>query len=191
MKRLHQVLGLGAIAFVVTAPFFSEMPVFASWHQAGTAIAQNVKPKTPVQLNLSAEKQVTQVDAQGKQRITWKPLQGQVVVNPGDVLRYTVTGANHGDRPIKNLVVNQPIPQGMIYALGSATASTNSTTKITYSIDKGTSFVEKPTVQVKLANGKVETKPAPAEAYTNIRWTFASAVSPKKTVKAMYQVKVR
>lgn len=190
MKRFS-IAGLSAIALVATVSLASEMPVFASWQQAGTAIAQNVKPKGQVQLNLSAEKQVVKADVQGKPKVTWQPLQGEVVVKPGDVLRYTVTGANQSDRPVKNLVVNQAVPQGMVYALGSATASTNSAAKITYSIDKGSSFVEKPMVQVKLPNGKVEMKPAPAEAYTNIRWTFASAVSPKGAVKAMYQVKVR
>jgi uncharacterized repeat protein (TIGR01451 family) len=178
----------GAIALIATVPFVSQVPGVASlWHST-SAIAQNVKPQGQLQLRLEAEKQVVAQDQQGKQSKKWEPLKGQAVVRPGDVLRYTLTSENKSDRPVKNLVLNQPIPKGMVYVLKSVSASNS--TKVIYSIDGGRSFVENPTVKVTLPDGKVETKPAPANVYTHIRLQIP-LVAAKTTVKATYQTQVR
>ncbi|MEH1875565.1 hypothetical protein [Nostoc sp.] len=187
MKRLS-LTGLGAIALIATFPFVSQIPGIANvWHST-SAYAQNVKTQGQIQLRLEAEKQVVTKDQQGKQSQKWEPLKGQVLVRPGDVLRYTLSGENKSDRPVKNLTLNQPIPKGMVYVLKSANAGNNAT--VIYSIDGGRSFVENPTVKVTLPDGKVETKPAPAIAYTNIRLQIPS-VAAKTTVKATYQTQVR
>lgn len=101
-----------------------------------------------------------------------------------------VIGANNGDRTASNLIVTQPIPKQTAYVLNSST-TIKSTASVTYSIDNGKTFVAKPTVQVKLANGKVETRPAPAEAYTHVRWKFTNAIAAKSIVAAAYQVRVK
>ncbi|MBN3926177.1 hypothetical protein [Nostoc sp. NMS4] len=187
MKRLS-IAGLGAIALIATVPFVSQVPGVANiWHST-SAVAQNVQTKGQIQLRLEAEKQVVAQDQQGKQSKTWQPLKGQAVVQPGDVLRYTLTGENKSDRPVTNLTLNQPIPKGMVYVLKSA--SVTNSAKISYSIDGGRSFVENPTVKVTLPDGKVETKPAPAIAYTHIRLQIPS-VAAKTAVKATYQTQVR
>ncbi|BAY61048.1 hypothetical protein NIES22_11090 [Calothrix brevissima NIES-22] len=181
---------IGAVALVAAAPFVTHSLVLTPLWQSSSAIAQNAT-KAPIQLRLEAEKKVVQQDRQGKQTVTWQALQGKVVVQAGDVLRYTVTGGNNGDKAVKNLTINQPIPQGMVYILKSATVNDKQGAKITYSIDGGRSFVEEPTIKVTLANGTQETRPAPATAYTHIRWKFGSSVAAKETVKGTYQVQVR
>jgi len=187
MNRVS-IAGIGAIALIATVPFISQIPGIANvWH-SGSAIAQNVKIQGQMQLRLEAEKQVVTQDQQGKQSKTWQSLKGQAVVQPGDVLRYTLSGENKSDRQLKNLTLNQPIPQGMQYVLKSANITNNA--KITYSIDGGRSFVENPTIKVTLPNGKVETKPAPASIYTHIR-LLVPAVAAKTIVKATYQTQVR
>jgi uncharacterized repeat protein (TIGR01451 family) len=188
MKRLS--ITLGALALIASVPCVGEMPVLADLREAGTASAQNLQPQPQVQFALGAQKKVVQQAPQGKQQVSWQPLQGKVVVQPGDVIRYIVSGKNDSDRPVKNLVVTQPIPKQTTYILNSVTVKNNAA-KITYSIDNGNSFVEKPTVQVKLPNGKVETRPAPAELYTHLRWKFAQFIAPATPVNATYQVKVR
>lgn len=188
MKRLNFV-GLGAIALIAVGTFGSEMPVLANLREVGTAIAQNVQRQPRVALRLGAEKKIVRTQ-QGKQQVAWQTLQGNVTVQPGDVLRYIVSGKNNSDRAVRNLVVTQPIPRQTAYVLNSATA-TNNAAKITYSINNGKSFVAKPTVRVKLSNGKVETRPAPAEAYTHIRWKFDTAIAPATAVNGTYQVRVR
>ncbi|MBW4671544.1 MAG: hypothetical protein KME60_29990 [Cyanomargarita calcarea GSE-NOS-MK-12-04C] len=187
MKSIS-IASIGAIALLTTVSAIDAIPGVPSIWDMGSAIAQNSQQKGQLQLQLSAEKQVIQKDKEGKQKITWQPLQGNVAVQSKDVLRYTVSGENKGDRPIKNLALNQPIPKGMVYQLKSASIPTGG--KITYKIDGASSFVENPTVQVKLPNGKVETQAAPASAYTQIRLNIAS-VPGKATVKASYQVQVR
>jgi uncharacterized repeat protein (TIGR01451 family) len=194
MKRLS-IAGLGAIAVIATVPFISIVTGFPNLHKVGEAItslssanALNVaQPK--IDLSLGAQKQVVQKDQQGQEKVTWETLQGNVKVAPGDVIRYTLTGKNNGERPAKNLVLNQPIPAPMVYVLTSATATNGATT--TYSIDKGKTYVANPTIQVKLPNGKIETRPAPAEMYTNIRWKFNQPINPKAVVNASYEAKVR
>ncbi len=188
MKRFS-IASLGAVALIAGAAFSSQIPVVANVFQGGTAIAQNAK-KGQVQLQLEADKKIVKT-VNGERKVTWQPLRGNVTVQPGEILRYSVTGANNGNKSVKNLTINQPVPKGMIYVLSSATVNANSGAKITYSIDGGKSYVKNPTVQVKLSNGTVETRPAPDTAYTHVRWNFGESVAAKAAVKGTYQVKVR
>ncbi|MBW4693319.1 MAG: DUF11 domain-containing protein [Lyngbya sp. HA4199-MV5] len=188
MKRQFAI-GLGVAAAILTVPFASKLPVVAGLFHSDVAIAKAMQhPK--VQLNLIAEKQVISKDAQGKEVISWKG-GNSLAVQAGDVLRYRLMGKNESDRPIKNLTLNQPIPKGTVLVLKSAQAASNRSAQIIYSIDGGRSFVAAPTVKVTLANGKVETRPAPAEAYTHIRWNLAGLLAAKAPISAEYQVKVR
>ncbi|MUG97478.1 DUF11 domain-containing protein [Scytonema sp. UIC 10036] len=176
---------VGAIALLATVPVLNQTKFGLE-----TAIAQNTQTKGQVQLRLEVEKRVVQ-QVQGKQTSTWQPLQGKALVEPGNILRYTVTADNNSNGNVKNLIINQPIPLGTVYVLNSATSNVNNEAKITYSIDGGRSYVESPSVKVALANGKVETKPAPVTMYTHIRWKFGSSIPAKGSVKGIYQVKVR
>ncbi|RUR78751.1 DUF11 domain-containing protein [Chlorogloeopsis fritschii PCC 9212] len=188
--KSFSLASIGAVAIIAATPFVTLTLVLTPVWQPSSAIAQNAK-KGPVQLRLEAEKKVVQQDKQGKQIVTWQALQGKVTVQPGDVLRYIVTGGNNGDKAVKNLTINQPIPQGMVYVLKSATVNEKQGAKITYSIDGGRSFVENPTIKVTLSNGKQETRPAPATAYTHIRWNFGTSVPAQEKVKGTYQAQVR
>jgi uncharacterized repeat protein (TIGR01451 family) len=188
MKR-NYLFGLGAVVLIASAPVVAQLPASQNFFQSGVN-AQNIQKQQKVTLQLDAEKQVILQNQQGKQSKSWQALKGQVSVQPGDVLRYTVSGENISDKQVKNLIVNQPIPKGMEFVLKSAIADIKSNTKITYSIDSGRSFVENPTVKVTLPNGKVETKAAPASAYTHVRMQIPS-VSAKSVVKGSYQVQVK
>lgn len=188
MKRSF-LIGLGAVALLASGSFATQLPALANLIP-GTEIAQNPQAKRQVQLNLTAAKKVVQQAEGGKQQVSWQPLQGKVTVQPGDVIRYTVTGQNNSDRAVKNLVITQPIPQQTEYVLNSVNTINNAAT-VTYSIDNGKTFVAKPTVKVKLTDGKVVTQPAPATAYTHVRWKFVQAINPKATASAAYQVRVR
>lgn len=191
MKRLHSVLGLGAIAAVLLTPLILETPVMAQLQQAGQTVAQTLQRQPQMQLQLSAAKQVVTTDDQGQPLVNWENLNGQAVVHPGDVLRYSLSGQNTSDRAVRNLVVTQPITQQMKYVLGSAIWNQTTGAEITYSIDGGTTFVANPTIEVRLPDGRVETRPAPAEAYTHIRWDFGDAVSAGTVVSATYQAQVQ
>ncbi|NEO33773.1 MAG: hypothetical protein F6K36_25800 [Symploca sp. SIO3C6] len=192
MKRLHKILGLGALTVALAVPFVSNTPVWAQLELAGEAIAENLQREEQIKLVLSAEKKVIEIDKKGQSKITWQQISGKrVKVIPNDVIRYTLNGENVSDRAVKNLVVNQPIPQQTKYVLGSATVAQNTGAETTYSIDSGNSFVKNPVIKVTLADGTVEERPAPAEAYTHIRWNFGDAVNSGVALNATYEVEVR
>lgn len=185
MKRRFSI-GLGILVVAAAIPFAGGAPVLAELQQAGSSIVQNIlAPK--VKLNLGAEKKVVSVDAEGKQQITWQPI-SNAAVQPGDVLRYTLVSENAGDKPAKSLKLTQPIPAQTVYSLESAKANG---AQLTYSIDGGKTFVEKPTVTVKLANGQEVQQPAPASAYTHIRWDYSNSLAPLAAVRAAYEVAVK
>jgi uncharacterized repeat protein (TIGR01451 family) len=191
MKIKHgSFVGLSALAIIATISFSSAIPVVTNVFSGGIANAQNAK-KAQVELRLKAEKKFVQQDVEGKRKVTWKQIKNGDTVYPGEVLRYSVSGANNGDKAVKNLAINQPIPKGMIYVLSSASVNNNTEAQITYSIDGGKTYVKNPTVQVKLADGTVENRPAPDTAYTHIRWNFDKSIPGKADVNGTYQVRVR
>lgn len=187
MKRAIS-LGFLSLAAVVALPLVISSPSLAKWQEVGQAIAQQIR-RPQVDLVLSAEKQVSTVDAKGQVQLTWETLEGTVTVQPGDTLRYTIASENDGEVPAKNLVITQPIPAQMQYVLNSAKG--NNEAQITYSIDAGQTFVENPVVEVILPDGRVEWQAAPAEAYTHIRWDFAESLDPGVAVNVNYQVQVK
>jgi uncharacterized repeat protein (TIGR01451 family) len=188
MKMNRWSMGLGLAAIMTAAPFLASAPVMASLQQAGEAIAQTLR-RPDVKLNLTAEQQVVEKDLAGETKTSWKDLSGKVTVHPGDVLRYTVTGQNAGESAAKKLSVTQPIPKQMAYVMDSTSHSGSA--KTVYSIDNGQHFVDQPMIAVTLPNGQVEEQPAPAEAYTHVRWQFDNTLNPNAGVKASYQAKVR
>jgi uncharacterized repeat protein (TIGR01451 family) len=187
MKRLHKLLGLATIA-LITVPLLSTTPVWAQLQQVGQAAVETLQQKPQVQLQLSAEQKSVEKDEKGQPVTNWKALDQASVVHPGDVLRYSVAGQNLGDRPVANLVINQMIPAQMKYVLNSAVQPAGMSA--VYSIDSGKTFVANPTVQVKLADGTLETRPAPADVYTHIRWNV-NAIAANTSTNVSYQLEVR
>lgn len=185
MKRVF--LGLMAIATVVTLPLALNAPASARWQPPETVLAQR-QTRPEVKLLLRAEKQVISTES-GQQRPTWQAIKDGARVNPGDLMRYVLQGRNDGMAAARGLVLSQPIPPQMVYVLGSAQAPKG--TKTTFSIDGGRTFVTKPMVKIKQANGELVERPAPAEAYTHVRWVVGADVQPKATIQASYEARVR
>ncbi|WOD39608.1 hypothetical protein [Nodosilinea sp. E11] len=181
-------LGLAVLATCVIVPLAKGSPVLAQLRVATAELAQQVL-RPEVKLVLEAAKQVQTVDDQGQSQLVWQPLEGEATVQPQDVLRYTISSKNAGEIPAKNLVITQAIPSQMTYVL--ATATGNEGAAITYSIDGGESFVAEPLVEVVQEDGTVTLEPAPAEAYTTIRWDFAQALEPEVAVQVSYDIAVK
>ncbi len=190
MKKPMYWIGLAGLVTALAIAPVGGRSLLSRLADAGATVAQNVQNKPIVNLVLSAEQKVSKPDAQGNLQLSWQVLSGQAVVQPGSVLRYTVTGTNDGTVPAKNLAITQPVPRGMVYVLKSATVSSNDAA-ITFSIDGGKSFVAAPTIQLVMQNGAVETRSVPAEAYTHIRWQFGAPLAAKAVVTASYEVRVR
>lgn len=184
MKLLHKILGIGTLGLVVTLPLINH-PVQASFNPVSQIIAQ-AQPQ--VKLNLTAARKTIVVTAGDEEQVKWESLDDSAVVNPGDVLRYTISSVNQGGDSANNLVVTQPIPEQMVYELG--TASSENQAEVVYSIDNGETFVAEPTITITTEEGEKIEQPAPAETYTHVRWQFGS-VPPEAGINAMYEVKVQ
>jgi uncharacterized repeat protein (TIGR01451 family) len=187
MKK-QWLIGTGILVATALMPI-NGAPAIASVINAGTNVAQNILRQPKVTLNLVAEQQVVSKNAQGQAVQTWQATGGKAKVKSGDILRFTVSGKNEGTKAAQNFAVTQPVPRGTVLALNSAQASTPAS--VVYSIDQGKTFVAQPVVKVTLADGKVVEKPAPAEAYTHVRWQMPTALEPNANVATTYQVTVR
>ena len=187
MKLLHKVLGLGTLGLIITLPLISQTPVWANFAQINQVIAQ-VSPQPTVQLNLTAARKTIVVTTGEEQQVEWSSLDDGATVNPGDILRYTVSSNNSGANVANNLTITQPIPERMVYEIGTATSQNQA--EVVYSIDNGETFVAEPTITIETEDGATIEKPAPAETYTHIRWKFGS-LTPESEIAAMYEVKVQ
>jgi uncharacterized repeat protein (TIGR01451 family) len=188
MKKHWSMIGAAALVVGAVLPV-NGAPAIAQVFNAGSTIAQNILQQPKVELNLRAEQQVIQKNAKGETVKSWAASSDKVKVKSGDVLRFTVTGKNQGNKAAEKFAITQPVPRGTVFVLNSAQASTAAA--VTYSLDQGKSFTANPMVKVTLPDGRVEEKPAPAEAYTNIRWNVGAALAPMAIVDAAYQVAVR
>ena len=108
-------------------------------------------------------------------------------VAPGDVVGYQLVFTNITGRPVNNIQFTDPIPQGMHYLQGTATADREGV-DVEFSLDNGTSYSELPMVEV-VVDGRTELRPASPEVYTDIRWTVQGDVEPDGRVTAAFQVR--
>lgn len=186
MKLLHKILGIGSLGLIVALPLINQTPVRANLAQMGQIVAQaNQQPE--LKLNLAATKKSIVVTS-GEEQVTWENLGDTAVVNPGDVLRYTISSDNPGATVAKDLTITQPIPDQMVYELD--TANSQNQAEIVFSIDNGETFSAQPTITIETEDGETIEQPAPAEAYTHVRWQFGS-LDPTTNIAATYEVQVQ
>jgi uncharacterized repeat protein (TIGR01451 family) len=189
-------LGLATLGFVTTGasaiaagntPFSAAVGSSSSVFQ----VAQKPVQQQAIRLLLTAELQTQKTDEQGNTKVAWQVLENGSQVVPGSLLRYVVTATNSATSTIPDLVVIQPIPTGMTYIIGSATLPPSEGSSLEFSIDGSKTFVAKPTVTVQRPDGVTEVRPAPAEAYTHVRWNFGKTFIGKSALNTTYQVRVR
>ena len=185
LKRLS--VAAGAAIALIGVPLVSGSPVLANLQRAGESIIAAIQG-ADVELQLVAEKKVVTTNAEGEEVVAWQDLGAKAQVLPGDTLRYSVAGKNIGDKGAENLVINQDIPEGMVYVLASAQTASNAS--VTFSIDDGQTFVANPTIQVQQPDGSLLEQPAPAEMYTDVKWEFENTLTPELGVDASYEVQI-
>jgi uncharacterized repeat protein (TIGR01451 family) len=109
-------------------------------------------------------------------------------VLPGDTVRYELRFTNTQSATIRNVVFDNPVPNGMRYVAGTAAADRQRTT-VTYSIDGGRSYSAEPTVQ-RVVDGRRVSVPAPPEMYTHIRWMVQGDLLPGARVSAEFRAQL-
>lgn len=144
------------------------------------ALPASAQMAEPQALTIAAEN----ISAQSPERAD----QSDGVTRPGDLIEYRLTFTNHQDGPVSQVVMNDPIPAGLVFVPGSVTGSREDLV-IEYSIDAGQSWSADPRVEVEV-DGETVLRPAPAEAFTHVRWTVTGAVNPGAQVTARFRAVV-
>jgi uncharacterized repeat protein (TIGR01451 family) len=169
MTRLF-LTSLSTIALSAAILGSGHLPVIGQLVQP--SFAQVPAAKQAIQLRLAQAKKVTTNDGYKLVSVT--------SAKPGDTIVYSVTANNISDRAVNKLRIDQKIRPGTVYVANSATPISNAS--LMFSIDGGKSFSPQPIVNK---------KPAPANAYTNIRWSYFGSFAPKSKSNVSYEVKIR
>jgi len=103
---------------------------------------------------------------------------------PGDVILYRLTFTNTTDVQVRNVDFKDPLPPGLYFVGGSATADREDVA-ITYSIDGGQTYLEEPMIE-EVIDGERVFRPAPPEMYTHVRWLVSGWVQPGSQVTAEF-----
>lgn len=136
-----------------------------------------------VTLTSKSLKEIVVVDKSGKKV---KKLVDTKKVLPGDIVVYENRVDNGKNEPVKNMVLNNPIPKEMAYLAGSAKCEKPCT--ILYSVDNGKVFDVPEKLKVKTADG---VHVARADEYTNVRWILNQPLASHKNVMVSYKAKLR
>ncbi|HEY2375512.1 MAG TPA: hypothetical protein VGH98_06010 [Gemmatimonadaceae bacterium] len=107
---------------------------------------------------------------------------------PGDTVRYHLLFTNVSAGAVHGIVLDNPIPAGLRYEVGSAKAD-RSDVAILYSIDGGKTFSPAPMIDA-VVDGQHAQQPAPAEMYTHVRWTVRGDVPKGAQIRAEYDAQV-
>jgi uncharacterized repeat protein (TIGR01451 family) len=142
----------------------------------------HAQEKACVVLKTEGQKQESVTDAQGKPATRLASL-GKVL--PGDEIVWTITATNTCDKPAEKVVVNNNVPEHMVYVADSAFGTG---TDIAFSLN-GTDFKKANELVVRDADGK--TRPARAEDIKSIRWTYSSAFTANAVGFVRYRAKVK
>ena len=123
--------------------------------------------------NDKGEKEVKRVEA------------AQANVTPGDTVIFTTYYTNNGKQPASEIVINNPMPEYMLYMDGTAEGRG---TKIKFSVDQGKSFGTQDTLKITGEDGKE--RPAAPSDYTHIRWTLSDPLSVGGKGSVSFRAKV-
>ena len=115
-------------------------------------------------------------------------LDKSTVVNPGEILDWTMMSENDGSAPALDYKTVGHIPRGTEFVAGSAKADG---AKTVFSIDGGKSYSPQPMIEEKQPDGSVKRVPAPSSMYTEVRYEWADPLAQGGKLSASYKVRVK
>ncbi len=145
------------------------------------SVAAHAQDKACVTLKTDGQKEERYTDAQGKPATRLVP-PGKVL--PGDEIIWTITATNTCSKPADKVVVNNNVPDHMIYVADSAMGVG---TEITFSLN-GRDFLKASDLTVSEAG---KTRPARADEIKSLRWVFGNAFAPNAVAFVRYRAKVQ
>ena len=105
---------------------------------------------------------------------------------PATEVIYTTMFENVADKPVGNIVINNPIPNDSEYRAGSAFGRD---CEILFSADGGKIFAKTENLKVKATDGK--DRAALPREYTNIRWTYQGQLPPGRSGEVGFRTVIK
>ena len=149
----------------------------AGFAQKHFMLAAAARPDVKVQLSGAVERDSALV-----------PLEKATVVNPGEILDWTITSENSSEAAAIGYKAVGQIPRGTTFVADNVKADG---AKTFYSIDGGKSYSAQPMIEEKQADGSVKRVPAPVSMYTEIRYEWSDPLAQGGKLSASYRVRVK
>ena len=138
-----------------------------------------------VVLNSTIEKEVVVKDKEGREQLKRVSATGEKNV-PGDEIIITVLYENRGRGISKEVVINNPVPEGTAYKGNSAEGKDS---LITFSADGGRTFEKEGEVKILGSSGKLRT--ATPEEITHVKWTIEKELKPTEKGKVSFRAIIK
>lgn len=168
-KKKLTVLSMAVLTLMVAG--------VAGFAQRHFMLANAARPEVKVQLAGAVERDSKLM-----------PLDKSTVVNPGEILDWTINAENSGNAAALEYKTVGHIPRGTEFVAGSAKADG---AKAVFSIDGGKSYSPQPMIDEKQADGSIKRVPAPSSMYTEIRYEWADPLAQGGKLSASYKVRVK
>jgi len=168
-KKKFAAISVAALSLLVAG--------VAGFAQKHFMLSNAARPEVKMQLSCSVERDSALV-----------PLDKSTVVNPGEILDWTIVSENSGNAAALGYKAVGHIPQGTIFVADSTRADG---AKTFFSIDGGKSFSAQPMIEEKQADGSVKRVPAPVAMYTEIRYEWSDPLAQGGKLSASYKVRVK
>ena len=166
-KRIRQTRSIFLVVLGVI--FLSAVAVFAG--KGGEKLLSYLRPSVEVTLSGTVSRDQKKVD-----------LEKAGLVNPGEVLRWTIASENKGEGKATGYKTIGQIPKGTAFVAGSANAEGSAIVR--YSVDQGKSFSEKPMIKEKQADGSEKLVPASVDMYTQIQFEWKQPLNSGEKLTA-------
>lgn len=141
--------------------------------------AANAAPKGGCIVLTTAAEQEQSVTAADGSRSTQIVPAARVV--PGTEVVWSTTAHNTCPKPAENVVINQPVPEHMVFVADSAVGGG---AQITLSVD-GKDYL--PAGQLTARNADGSARPARATDVRYVRWTLSSVIAPQSEFAARFR----
>lgn len=149
------------------------------------ALPASAAEKKGIELKSTAEVDIIVKNDRGEKEII-RVEAASANVAPGDTVIFSTHYVNQGEKPATDIVINNPMPEHMLYLDGSAEGKG---TNILFSVDKGQTFAASNKLLVMDNAGKE--RPAKAADYTHIRWIMEGALAPGAKGSVSFKAKVK
>jgi uncharacterized repeat protein (TIGR01451 family) len=146
---------------------------------AGPAAAQDA----PIEIQSSALVEKSVINEKGEKELVRQPA---TKVLPGEEVIFINTYINKGETPADDVVINNAIPEHMIYVGASAEGDD---AVVTYSVDGGQTFG--PLLELTVTEPDGTKRPAASVDVTHIRWTRTTPLPPNETAQVEFRARLK